>query len=1452
MSKNMKRKFTKVAAMLMCVLLILPSFSFTSASAQSKDSSISYLGSKKDIVESKVDKKLNTLFEEEEMVTFLVKMKEQVDPLSVAMKAEKSAVQSKMTPSQAKLAKRSTIVNELRSTAKQSQQELIEFLGKQENSGKAKDIQSFYIVNGLAVTATKDVMEKIALLPEVASISPNETRAFIDTQVAVPSNTTEAIEWGVEQIGAPASWGLGIDGSGIVVASIDTGVQWNHPALREKYRGYNNGEVSHVYNWFDPVNGSTTPVDPDGHGTHVTGTMTGGESNGSNQIGVAPGAKWIAANGFGPSGGQDVHLLAAGQWMLAPTDANGNPNPAMAPDIVNNSWGGGPGLDEWYRPMVEAWRAADILPVFAAGNTRAGNPGGPGSVSAPGNYPESFAVGATDVNQNLASFSLQGPSPYGTQKPDVSAPGVSIRSSVPGGGYSNYNGTSMAAPHVAGAAALVLQANTGLTLDQVEELLMDTATPRTNAQYPTAPNNGFGDGIINVFDAVSSVISGLGTIGGQVMKEGEDTEAPVIEHTGPEEVFAGMPISLQASVSDDVSVTNVTLEYQKADETWESVNASFTGGDYKNGVYQATIAADAVVEGTLVYRFKATDFGGNETVSDNYSITVNPTPTVGYQQDFENNIDGWEVIGPQQTWQWGAPTSGPGSAFSGTKVIGTNLAGNYPNSIYESIESLPISIPEDGNAYLQFKEWYNIENGWDYGYVFVTDNGGSSWYLLGERTNTSGGWVDGQFDLSQFAGKTIIVAFDLETDGSVGRPGWYIDDFKISNQALNSVVKANPVVEKGVETKRERAPKFDAQKVVDRKNVMSAEKNAAAKNMEMETTSGLPMSAQVTVVETNRSVNTNPATGEFRMSHATGDYTVVAEAYGYESQTQSITVVEDEQVTVNFTLEELATGTITGTVTNEVTGAPISGATVYLMEDAAVTPVQTDENGAYSITGYEGTYTLKVVAPRFFGQEVTVTLEGDVEQNIELRPFIGFAGEIGYDDGTAENARAFFDAGNGWAVKMSLAEGNSSALVTGGLFRFWDTEWPVPGGTEFQVAIYDASGPNGAPGNRLAGPIDATAKRDGTWTQVDLSDAGVVVDGDFYMVYIQSRPNPNTPGLATDENGPNAGRSWQYVAGAWAQAPAAEGNYMIRATVEYAVSAPSITSPTDGTFTNESSVNVEGTAAPNTNVIVYSNGEEVGTTTASAEGQYAVSVDLPEGENVLTAKVSTEAGMTDESNAVKVTVDQTAPGITITSPENGLKTNRDTVTITGTVDEPNLEKVTINGSDVPVTDGAFSKRLLLEAGVNHFEIVATDKAGNSSSEEITVDAKFDDITIQNLQPTENVYLKAGESVTISFDSEEGLDASFVLRMPLTNVNGVSNVTELPLTEVTPGHYEAYWTATSSVIADGVEIEVIAKDEYGNEARQIAAGKLFINSWSPGDKDRPVRPLPGRPDIPGNR
>ncbi|MGD6841728.1 S8 family serine peptidase [Bacillus infantis] len=1438
-----KKQFRWLYLML-TALLIIPVLSPYQAQADAgKSPHVSMKKASPGSSKNKISGRLLDQFDGKDKVTFLIKMKEQADTKKAAQEAAKKASADKATSSKAKFMKRSAVVSSLRAVAAETQAGVLKYIEQQEKAGKAKDSKSFYIVNSIAVTATKDVMEKLASFPEVDKILPNETRELHKPvkEASKPSiqmeqtadNKTSSIEWNIDRVGAPAAWDMGIDGSGTVVASIDTGVQWNHPALKEKYRGYdpaNPDQPSHTYNWFDAVGGQSSPYDDDGHGTHVTGTMVGSDPGGANQIGVAPGAKFIAVKAFSPSGGSDVDLLAAGEWILAPKDANGTPHPEQAPDVVNNSWGGGPGLDEWYRPMVQSWRAAEIFPEFSAGNTTLTNPGGPGSVASPGNYPESYATGATDINNRLGSFSLQGPSPYEEIKPDIAAPGVNIRSSVPGSGYEGgWNGTSMAGPHVAAAAALLRQADSSLTVDEIEEILSATAVPLTDSTFPNVPNNGYGHGLVNVFDAVSSVVSGLGKLKGQVSKEGDDSEAPSISHDAQTETYAGMDLAVRAEVSDNISVTNVVLEYVKADGNTASVGAERVSGSFTDGIYEAVIPGEDIREPILSYQWKAVDFGGNSAESDTFEVNVIPGISTGYSQDFESQPAGWTSYGTNDSWEWGAPASGPGNAASGEKVYATALGGNYANSANMTLLMPPVDLGE-GNAYLQFKQWHELENRYDYGHVFVSADMENWTQKLRVNGNTAG-WIDGEVDLSEYAGQRIYIAFNVTTDSSVQKLGWYLDDVSLSDTP-KAPSKKGQLGKNG--TAGPSGPAVSAKKQIDPAKIVP-EKEQGKKEQENGSAPSpalLPVNAEVTVLETGRSVFTDPQDGSYEMTHASGTYTVQAEAYGFRSESQSVNIPEDGEASANFVLGEIPEGTIEGIVTNELTGEPVPGAMVMLIEDAAVEPVYTDENGQYSLTAYEGTYTLKAVAPSYYSEEVEITIEGSssAEQNIQLRPFIGYPGEIGYDDGTAENARAFYDAGNGWAVKMSLENGQNSAMVTGGIFRFWDTEWPVPGGTEFQVAVYDASGPDGAPGKKLAGPFEASALRNGEWTRVDLRDKGIMVNGDFYMVYIQSAPNPNTPGLATDEDGPNAGRSWQLVGGAWSPVPAEEGNYMIRAAVDYEVNAPVITSPADGTVTKQKNTVIEGTSAPSTTVHLFINGEKAAETTADDSGKFSAEAELNEGENILTAKAATDSGSTDFSAPVTVIVDTEKPELSITSPADDLKTNKETITVQGTVADVNLDWVKVNGTKAAVQDGAYSLRILLNEGENTITVIAQDKAKNKTNKKVTVYAKYTAPVIENLLPEENKDLKSGESVKIEFDSEPGLKAVFSIRMPLTNTGGqLTNAVELPMMETSEGHYEGYYTATKNVKAPGAEIEVKVTDDFGNEVRQTAAGKLNINA-----------------------
>src|SRR4030065_110830 len=328
----------------------------------------------------------------------------------------------------------------------------------------------------------------------------------------VSSASPDTVEWNIAKIRADLAWStFGVTGEGAVVGIIDTGVMYDHPALVNSYHGnLGGGTFDHNYSWFDFVNGQPEPHDPIGHGTWGAGIVSGDDGTG-NQIGVAPGVDVIAVRACDYAC-SDVDLLDALDWMLAPTNLNGqNPDPTKAPDVVLGMWGGG-GCDPFFQPSLSALRAAGILPVFAPGGS------GPScaTIGSPAALPEALAAGATDQNDMIASFSARGPGCNGEIKPDLSAPGVHIRTRTNGPGYIITSGTSWSAAHAAGAAALVISADPLLGPNEVEDILFSPAQCLESFQCggtpcPDGANNVYGYGRIDAFEAVSVTIGTVPT-----------------------------------------------------------------------------------------------------------------------------------------------------------------------------------------------------------------------------------------------------------------------------------------------------------------------------------------------------------------------------------------------------------------------------------------------------------------------------------------------------------------------------------------------------------------------------------------------------------------------------------------------------------------------------------------------------------------------------------------------------------------------------------------------------------------------------------------------------------------------------------------------------------------------------------------------------------------------------
>src|SRR5262245_47410120 len=394
--------------------------------------------------------------------------------------------------------------------------------------------QSFYIVNAILVKGTREIADTLAARPDVARVTGNPLihnelpqRGAIEQSPLRPRGpaTPATIEPGITYTHAPDVWALGYTGQGVVVASADTGVRWTHNALKPHYRGWDGVNANHNLNWHDSIHSgggvcgpnSPEPCDDFFHGSHTTGTAIG-DDGGANQIGMAPGAKWIACRNMDQGNGTPATYMECMEFFIAPYPLNCTPNegdPTKAPDITINSWGcpvsEGCVVGDELQAAVEAQEAAGIQMVVAAGNSGSGC----STVSDPPSFYEaSYTVGALNTGTDLiASFSSRGPvtrDGSGRTKPEITAPGTDTRScdNSCDSCYTFASGTSMATPHISGAMALLWSAVPSLRhqIQASRDQLDSTTVQIQDAQCgdATPPNNVYGWGRVNILTAVGT------------------------------------------------------------------------------------------------------------------------------------------------------------------------------------------------------------------------------------------------------------------------------------------------------------------------------------------------------------------------------------------------------------------------------------------------------------------------------------------------------------------------------------------------------------------------------------------------------------------------------------------------------------------------------------------------------------------------------------------------------------------------------------------------------------------------------------------------------------------------------------------------------------------------------------------------------------------------------------
>jgi serine protease AprX len=354
----------------------------------------------------------------------------------------------------------------------------------------AREVRTLWVANAIALQVNPAQLKQLSEHPDVASVRLD---ALLQAPIAYPGLPLPA-EWNLAMIDAPAVWLRGIRGQGVVVASLDSGVDASHPDLASRFRGGSNS-------WFDPHGEHATPADTNGHGTQVTGLLVGGDAGGTH-VGIAPDARWIAAKIFDDAGQTTESAIhRALQWAL---DPDGNPATDDAPDVVNNSWdiSTEDGCNTVFQSDLDALRAADIAVVFSAGNY---GPMSSTSVS-PANAGNVVSVGAIDDQRQVALFSSRGPSACdGSLFPQLVAPGEGVLTTdLSFGGTPSYTlvaGTSFSAPHVAGAMALLRSAAPLVSVEQMEAALVATARDIGAA----GPDNDSGHGLVSVLAALDAL-----------------------------------------------------------------------------------------------------------------------------------------------------------------------------------------------------------------------------------------------------------------------------------------------------------------------------------------------------------------------------------------------------------------------------------------------------------------------------------------------------------------------------------------------------------------------------------------------------------------------------------------------------------------------------------------------------------------------------------------------------------------------------------------------------------------------------------------------------------------------------------------------------------------------------------------------------------------------------------
>ena len=678
-------------------------------------------------------------------------------------------------------------IDTYRTISERSQRSVMSLL--ESRRAEAEVVQQYWVFNGFFIKATPDVIAELSNRDDVRFVHHNGTVSIFATPAQEePEVGNRTLEWNVQKVSADLCWDQGVTGGGVIVGHTDTGVDASHPSLVGKWTGY----------WYDSINHRETPYDDHGHGTHTMGTIVGGDGYGpfSEDIGVAPGATYVTAKILDGSGSGTFDQIIEGlQWM-------GDLKATVDMRMMSASWRSTDLTNTFFWSLMETYNAIGILPVIANGNEGPG----PATAAVPGNYSVCMGVGAINSSDGMASFSSRGPAPsiapwsdestwyrpdWNFIKPDITAPGESVRSCFPGGGYETWNGTSMATPHVAGGVALLCQKNPLLTTQMIYNILLDNADqPSQGAPYP---NNEYGWGRMNIFNALQATPSPDQP---WVIVADKSLADPPPYGNGNGSLDPGETVAMTIEVvnlgtqAHDVEVTFVSRDnYVTVDNGYHffgdlEQDETGTNAESPFSLHVHELAPQGhMSQFGLTLRAQGDDEGFESSVTYTYQIGTPPPPITLFEDDFEYGDGGsfwqnwiveagWSRIAQQAHSPWYSAYNG-GAASVETQFL-TLMS--------------PIDLSSYPHANLEFwhKYWFDQAVFTNAVLDFSID-GGESWqgewnFSFINDDNPLLEWESKTFSLSNHASEWFRFRFEIRADPMFNNwASWWIDDIKITS-----------------------------------------------------------------------------------------------------------------------------------------------------------------------------------------------------------------------------------------------------------------------------------------------------------------------------------------------------------------------------------------------------------------------------------------------------------------------------------------------------------------------------------------------------------------------------------------------------------------------------------------------------------------------------------------------